>query len=214
MELMLGEKTDMPVKQLFAASINEARSLLSNTDDAAHDIGHGRRTAENAVLIGEAMGYKNLELLALCGWWHDVGRLIDPPNHERISAELARDSLIKLGVKLDICETVYKAIVHHRYSMTPQTLEGHIVRDADKLDWLSPERWDSCISAGQQKNLCTLASRLPELYEFLQLAPSRELYNERVIEFIEYAKDLDLEPGSVYDYTKVFLSYQPSFSAA
>ncbi|CAN5669002.1 HD domain-containing protein [soil metagenome] len=197
-------EVDEVVSHLLSRSMDEAQNYLRQIDDVAHDIGHGRRTAQNAVIIGHAMGYENLDVLALCGLWHDVGRLIDPPDHERISAEMARDSVKRLGADGELCSTVYRAIVNHKYSMVPETLEGHIVRDADKLDWLSCERWEACISVGQEEHLCTSASRLPQLYDYLKLAPSQRLYEARIEEFMSYIKTINIEKTPFHAYIQHF----------
>lgn len=191
---------------LLQESIAEARAHLNFITDSVHDVGHARRTAENAAAIGEAMGYKNLELLELCGWWHDVGRLIDPPDHERISAELARSSVIRLGGDQQLGQCVHQAIAHHKWSMNPTTLEGQIVRDADKLDWLACERWETCIHAQQADHLCTSASMLPQLYDLLELAPSKQLYKQRIQSFTAYLNTLESEDAPYQTYAQTFLS--------
>lgn len=168
---------------MFETSINEAKKLLSKTDDRAHDINHARRVSENAVSIGKRLDHKNIELLELCGWWHDVGRTIRDAGHEKISAEMLYKDLIKRQKDIKLSKSAYDAIVFHRWDMNPQTLEGKIIRDADKLDFISIERWQACIEHGQFKHLRDMKTLLDQLPDLLKLDVSVEIYLKKIIMF-------------------------------
>ena len=127
--------TFMLSTQVTQASIEEAKARTSS-HDLAHDINHARRTAENSVLIGKKLNYRDLQLLHLAGWWHDVSRNRSH-NHEKDGAIEARDDALGRGVNKENSHIIYEAIRYHKWSMTPRTIEGNIIRDADKLDFIS-----------------------------------------------------------------------------
>jgi len=170
---------------MFKDSILEAKRLLANSKDKAHDIEHAHRVSEDCVRIGKSLGYENLNLLELCGWWHDVGRLINDDNHENISANMLKSDLLTRGYDGKTAQTAYDAIVFHKWSMNPKTLEGDIVRDADKLDFISIERWRACIESSQLKHLKDIKALLNKLPELFALDESKNLFTQRFEIFIE-----------------------------
>lgn len=198
--------------QIAERAIEEAKKLLSLISDSAHDTGHAQRTAKGAVLLGKELLYKDLDFLAMCGWWHDVGRLVDPADHERISADMLKRKLESWGIKESYCIRAYEAIAHHKYSMKPVTLEGKIIRDADKLDWISPERWERCISAKQTDHLAASASRLAQLSDMLDLDVSKRLYKVRLIPFLRSVQGLlansKVDDPDIVEYAKEFIDSQ------
>jgi len=168
---------------MFNDPIKEAQRLLAATNDKAHDIHHAFRVAQNALLIGKKVGYTNLDLLEVCGWWHDVGRLKQDEGHEKVSAELLFTVLKEHGLNRSICESAYLAVVYHKWNMKPQTLEGDIIRDADKLDFISLERWQSCLENNQLKHLRDIKALLDQLPEILTLKESKMIYAKRLYAF-------------------------------
>ncbi|HUC96591.1 MAG TPA: HD domain-containing protein [Candidatus Saccharimonadales bacterium] len=168
---------------MFDESIETAKDLISHTDDMAHDINHIRCVAENAKLIGGLELYPDIKLLELCGWWHDVARG-QGVGHEEVGATLARDDLLERGADKGIADTVYGAIRLHKTSMIPNTLDGNIIRDADKLDFISVDRWKACLKANQLKHLHEIKALLPDLRnKILRLDTSRHIYDQRITEF-------------------------------
>lgn len=166
-------------------SIQTAQSLLSETEDKAHDINHAERVAKNARCIGQQLDYPNIALLELCGWWHDVGRTVKDEGHEKISADMLREDLSQRGSNNTDVNIAYKAIVFHKWNMSPTTLEGNIIRDADKLDFISTERWRACMEAGQLQHLQDMKALVDQLPKLLVLKESRNMYSERVKAFNE-----------------------------
>jgi len=107
--------------------------------DAAHDFSHCLRVLANARKIAASEG-GDLEVLTAAAFLHDIANL--PKNHpeshlssER-SAERAEQILKGMGFDSDKLTKAKDAILCHSYSrgLTPQTLEGKIFQDADRLD--------------------------------------------------------------------------------
>ena len=109
--------------------------------DSAHDFSHCERVLTNALKIAQHEG-GDIEALAAAAYLHDISNL--PKNHpesrmssER-SSERAAEILREHGFDEKRIATVQDAILCHSYSrgLTPETLEGRIFQDADRLDAL------------------------------------------------------------------------------
>jgi len=103
-----------------------------------HDISHVKRVYKVAIHIGKQEG-GDLESIKFAAILHDIGRPIEDitgEDHAYISANIARRLLTLWKVSQKTIDTVYDAILNHRFSKgrTPQTLEGKIISDADKID--------------------------------------------------------------------------------
>lgn len=124
-----------------------AVAAASADDDGAHDASHLDRVWRNAqaIMAGEsdASGARPdaLAVLAAC-YLHDFVNVPknDPRRTQasRLSSELARSELQRLGFPADKLDTVAHAIEAHSFSaaIPAATLEAKIVQDADRLDGL------------------------------------------------------------------------------
>jgi uncharacterized protein len=110
-----------------------------SAEDGAHDISHLERVWRNAKAIQETEG-GDLELIAASVLLHDCVQV--PKNSSlrgmasRLAATEARTLLAALNWEADRIQKVAEAIESHSYSarITPKTLEGRILQDADRLD--------------------------------------------------------------------------------
>ena len=76
--------------------------------------------------------------------------------------------------------------------MQPQTIEGEIIRDADKLDFISIARWKSCLENNNLKALQELSNLLPKLRnEILHLDISKKIYDKKIIIFIKFIENIN-----------------------
>lgn len=113
----------------------------STFDNPAHDFSHCIRVAQNAITIARAEGGSRTVLLA-AALLHDIGNL--PKNHPQahMSAELSVEKSLPILQKLKFSkeeqDLIVDAIRCHSFSrgLIPQTLEGKILQDADRLDAL------------------------------------------------------------------------------
>jgi len=179
------------MKQEFDKSIKEAKKFISKIGDSAHNFIHIKSVVKFAKEIVKEYSDVDTDLIEVEAWWHDVGRLYNEI-HERLSAEMAYKSLKELKVEDILCKKVYDAIVFHKWSMQPQTIEGEIIRDADKLDFISISRWKSCLEDNNIKALEDLSNLLPKLRnEILHLEISKKIYDIQIIKFKEFIQNIN-----------------------
>ena len=108
-------------------------------DDGSHDIAHLQRVWKNARTIHAAEG-GNGEILAVATLLHDcVAVEKNSPLRAKAStlaADKASGILRELGWAEEATAAVAHAILTHSFSagIPPETLEGKILQDADRLD--------------------------------------------------------------------------------
>jgi uncharacterized protein len=124
-----------PFQQLF----QQLSRALDDSNDGSHDISHLNRVWRTARLIAAEEG-GDLRLLAAAVILHDCVTVEkDSPLRGQaslLSAEKAEQMLKDLQWSSLEIETVSDAIRTHSYSagLTPKSLEGRILQDADRLD--------------------------------------------------------------------------------
>jgi uncharacterized protein len=116
-------------------TIEQARQFYSD-DDPVHDFDHILRVLALAERIGVAEG-ADMDVLRAAALLHDVGRDEAEAvgrDHALVAAARAREILA--GAPPDTVDAVVDAIMAHRFRSgpPPQSLEGRVLFDADKLD--------------------------------------------------------------------------------
>ncbi len=180
------------MNQIYVDSIAKAKGHYEGNKDVLHDLSHSKRVAENAKLIARSLDYKDPDFLELCAYWHDVARIEGKEPHEEAGAIMARDDLLNRGADQNLSNMAYEAIRFHKSTASPVTIEGKIIRDADKLDVFFTVRWEKCIRAGwndyyadELKKTMDNLSKYPGIFahEF-----TRKLYAARLPKFLEFSK--------------------------
>ena len=177
------------MNQIFSKSIETAQNYLSKNKDSAHDLDHTREVVKLSIKICKRINYQNVELIEVAAWWHDVGRLFDSI-HEEISGKMARDNLIGLGCISEDANLVQEAIRFHKWNMVPKCLEGEIIRDSDKLQFISVDRWKKCIEAEEYTHIKPIIPLLPKLRNLLKLEISKSIYDEMMGDFVNFIKEI------------------------
>ncbi|MBF0502897.1 MAG: HD domain-containing protein [Candidatus Riflebacteria bacterium] len=125
--------------ELMALLENHLFSLHAAEPYNTHHVDHHLRVRDTCAQIGLEMD-ADLLVLESAALLHDIGRLSEGPGecHAAISADLAETLLAKLGVPDQCRKKICDAIRTHRYSsgIIPESLEGRILQDADRLDAL------------------------------------------------------------------------------
>lgn len=75
--------------------------------------------------------------------------------------------------------------------MEPKTLEGEIIRDADKLEFISIARWKSRLENDDIVSLNYCADLLPKLRnELLHLDVSKKIFDRKIINFKTFIRSV------------------------
>ena len=165
--------------------INKAKEYMSTITDHEHDINHMYDVVNyTKQLLNSIMLDVNKEVCIISAYWHDVGRTIQNEGHEKISAQMLKEEMTKIGYDSGFINECYLAIENHKWNMQPTTIEGLIVKDADKLAWLGIGRWKSCLNNNQSLN--EIIKLLPRLRnEFLYFKESKNIYDREIIKLVE-----------------------------
>lgn len=175
------------MKQEFRKAVKEAKKIMYKIEDPAHNLIHVKSVVKSAKKIARKYIEVDIDLIETAAWWHDVGRIHLDQGHEKISAEMLSKYLANLKFEKEICKKAYESVAFHKWSMQPKTIEGEIVRDADKLDFISISRWKSCLKNNEIKTLKDISILLPKLRnEILHLEISKEIYDKKIIKFKKF----------------------------
>lgn len=200
---VFGELQGSGLDSIIRDSLERAASLIEGMRDPAHNTHHMREVVGLAERLCDSMPSADRNVVKVAATWHDAGRLYEKDSHEKLGAEMARDDLIGRGAPPDFARKVYDAIVNHGRDMTPETLEGKIVRDADKLDYLGFHKWADPVESKLRLETSSLEDRhqliegIPVLRdEILLLEPSRLIFDEMFPEFMRNMASIVCASGS------------------
>lgn len=132
--------------------VKEYVSKLLKDECTGHDIYHAYRVMENAKYIAKNEG-GNEELIIISALVHDVidHKLVD--DVEKAKEEL-QTFLMECGYSVGFVDDVFAIITNISYSKgnVPNSLEGKIVQDADRLDALGAIGIARTFAYGGKKN--------------------------------------------------------------
>ena len=158
------------IKNKYIDLINKALNIIKENDEPVHGIGHISGVVENTILLLEKYPEADKEVCILK------------------SAEMWKEELINNGYDEEFADKCFKAIYKHGGKDLPETLEGILVRDADKLDDLGIARWKECIEKNKRPPRVIVGLR----NELLQLDYSKELYDIKAEKWLEYIRSVVL----------------------
>jgi HD superfamily phosphodiesterase len=78
------------------------------------------------------------EIMQICGWLHDTGKVIKDEGHQKRSTAIA-EKLLKGKIAKEKLEIILDCIKNHGSSGKPKTEEGKTFQKADKLAIFYPE---------------------------------------------------------------------------
>ncbi len=120
-----------------------------------HNLRHTKDVVEGVLQIGKAhdLGDKELEVLQLAAWFHDVGYPEGAELHEEKGGEYAEAFLLEQGYPNENIEQVKAYILATKRSNQPKSVLEEIIRDAD-LSHLGKEiYWDRSSRLRQELTL-------------------------------------------------------------
>ena len=111
---------------------------MTDSGEAAHTYDHVKRVFVLSMELGKSTD-ANLRILGAAALLHDIGRARESEtgvSHSILSGEMSKDILLENGYSDSEIDEIVAVIRTHRFSegLTPTSLEGEILSDADKLD--------------------------------------------------------------------------------
>jgi len=119
------------------ALVDEADRQLAVLGYTEHGPRHARLVAKNArqVLLDLGHPEEAAEPAAVAGYLHDIGNVVNRDQHERVSALIAREILLRLGAGFGEAAQVMAAIGnHHEEGGNPVSEISAALILADKAD--------------------------------------------------------------------------------
>ena len=181
----MNNKDFIKIEHDYSKLIEVAKKHMKRIKDYEHNINHMNDVVSYTKELLNAIDLEiNIDVCIISAYWHDVGRIKTDKGHEKLSAEMLKEEMKKMRYDDDLITECYKAIENHKWNMQPQTTEGLILKDADKLAWLGLGRWNECLKKHQ--NLDSIISLLPRLRnEILYFNESKRIYDRDIIELIK-----------------------------
>jgi len=143
-------------RERFQGLLKAARPHFKDAD-SAHDLGHALRVLKLAETLGKAEG-ADMGILRPAALLHDIGcapkHLGKEQESEGRTLEIARALLLKNGYTKNATEAILAVIGVHGYSrgIVPDTLEGKLLQDADRLDAMGAIGIARCFLVGGSTN--------------------------------------------------------------
>ncbi|MCL2444698.1 HD domain-containing protein [Candidatus Saccharibacteria bacterium] len=175
------------IQDKYRDLIEKAREYVLVIGDSDRE--HGWRHIEDNVwflteLMEDVEEEFDAEVCVVAVYWHDVGRVDGGmEGHEGRSAEMLTEEMRQRGYDEGFIWRCAEAIRYHKWNMVPKTIEGRILRDADKLGWIGTGRWESCLQHGQKlKNIRKMLPRLRD--EILYFDCARKIYDREIVKIV------------------------------
>ena len=121
---------------IINAAIGYIRRLFQN-NSGGHDAAHSLRVYRNAMLIAESESGCDRDIVALTALLHDADdhKLFRTENNVNARSFLAEQQIGEEEIER-ICRDINSVSFSQNRDRRPDTLEGKIVQDADRLDAL------------------------------------------------------------------------------
>ena len=126
----------MKDRELISEAIDYMSGLLGG-NSGGHDAAHSVRVYENALKIAETEPSCDMAVVALASILHDVDdhKLFDSKNNDNARKFLVSKDIPEGKIE-EICSVINSVSFSQNRGKTPETIEGKIVQDADRLDAL------------------------------------------------------------------------------
>jgi uncharacterized protein len=180
---------------------------MTRSDAGAHAYDHVKRVFSLVMRIGTTLG-ANLRILGAAALLHDIGRAQEEErrtSHSILSGEMSVEILEDVGFSKDEIQSVRDAIRTHRFSegLTPTSLEGEILSDADKLDALGAIGVVRAIAqaattgAGAEVFLRHADEKLLKLHQMMYTEEGKKMAKDRHSVLSAFVTELRKELGDI-----------------
>lgn len=170
-------------------AILEAKRIVDSIGDPAHSNAHNESVLEYAREIAKEYPDVDWDLLELAVWWHDTGRKYADLEHPIYSEKMAREYFLANGFDQSFVDQICEAILCHgnKMAVRPNFLEAKILKDADKLDFLTPVRWQEAIDNKLDWAIEAGINRIPVIRNhILNLDIAKKIFDRLFKEIVEY----------------------------
>ena len=187
------------IEERILAAKQYVKTLFADRADG-HDVAHTLRVYTNAMRIAQAEGLCDLEIVGLSALLHDADD--DKLFHTENNAN-ARMFLEEISIPQDqidqICRVINAVSFSKNRGKHPESLEGKIVQDADRLDAIGAVGIARTFSYGGYKGR-SLTDTVQHFHDKLLLLkdemhtePAKQMAEHRHQCIITFLKDLEKE---------------------
>lgn len=109
-----------------------------------HTADHTKRVLQAVNIIGEneKLSDDDMLLVSLSAWFHDVGYVTKPDDHETESAKIAESFLSERNVEPEKIDIIKEAILATRLPQSPKSKIARILCDADMSHLAAPDYFE------------------------------------------------------------------------
>ena len=157
-------------KTRIERAIEYITKLFQGNGDG-HDLSHSLRVYKNALMIAQMEGRGEEEMIALSALLHDCDdhKLFHTENNANARRFLEQEKL-PAGVIEEICKNINSVSFSKNRGKAPETIEGKIVQDADRLEAIGAVGIARCFQFGGSHGR-SLENSIEHFYEKLLLIP-------------------------------------------
>ena len=154
-------------------AIDYITKLFQRNEDG-HDLAHSLRVYKNALMIAKAEGQGEEEMIALSALLHDCDdhKLFHTENNANARSFFEQEKLPAEVIE-EICKNINSVSFSKNRGKAPETIEGKIVQDADRLEAIGAVGIARCFQFGGSHGR-SLENSIEHFYEKLLLI-SKEL---------------------------------------
>ena len=160
-------------KTRIGRAIEYITKLFQGNGDG-HDLSHSLRVYKNAMMIAKEEGQGEEEIIALSALLHDCDdhKLFHTENNANARSFLEQEGVSEEKIE-EICRNINSVSFSKNRGKAPETIEGKIVQDADRLEAIGAVGIARCFQFGGSHGR-SLENSIEHFYEKLLLI-SKEL---------------------------------------
>jgi metal-dependent HD superfamily phosphatase/phosphodiesterase len=177
--------------------ITQADASLTALGFTEHSFAHVVKCAATAAALLRRMGYdeRQIELVKIAGYMHDIGNVINRTDHAQSGAVMAFRILDKLGMAPEDVAVVITAIGNHdEHTAFPVNAVAAALILADKTD----------VRRSRVRNRDTISFDIHDRVNYA--VTESDLVLDREAGHLTLSLTIDTEICSVMDYFEIFLS--------
>lgn len=115
--------------------------------DIVHDLEHHQLVVNNCLdIIGAERLNPHEDVIITSAWWHDVEKSYRSANSADSTVSFLKKTAAKMDVESNFIDQCVHTILQHSFTQIQTTLEGKILFDADKIEYVNDTRIAKLIS--------------------------------------------------------------------